>query len=193
VQIESFGGTVLALATHAGWPGTVRYQYGALEFTGPHVATVAHLSLALTAAAFGVLLLWRIRARHWTQATPYDASLSAVLLFTVTSRVISPQYMIWLLGLAAVCLTSRQTTQRPVASLIILASAVSVIAYPALYHEVAACTWTGCVLMLVRNGLLAAATVLSVARLWRSTQAVASRREPEPDARHLPHGTLSPS
>ncbi|MFD4971437.1 glycosyltransferase 87 family protein [Streptomyces sp. NPDC058424] len=193
VQIESFGGTALALATHAGWPGRVRYRYGALEFTGPYVSTVAHLSLVLSASAFGLLLLWRIRARHWTEATPYDAALSAVLLFTVTSRVISPQYMVWLLGLAAVCLTSPLTTQRPVAALIALASLVSVIAYPTLYQQVVACSWTGCALMLMRNGLLAAAALFSFARLWRSTKLITSEGEPESDVHRLPHGTLSPS
>ncbi|MEU7056382.1 glycosyltransferase 87 family protein [Streptomyces sp. NPDC046197] len=193
VQIESLGGTVLSLATHAGWPGTVRYQYGALEFTGPHVSTVAHLSLVLSAAALALLVLWRVRARHWTGATPSDAALSAVLLFTVTSRVISPQYMIWLLGLAAVCLTSRHTTQRPVAALLGAASLVSVIAYPTLYDQVAACTWAGCVLMLARNGLLAAAAVLSFVRLWRSTTGAVLPKEPGADTHRLPHGTLSPS
>ncbi|MEU6481388.1 glycosyltransferase 87 family protein [Streptomyces sp. NPDC047017] len=193
VQIESFGGTALALATHAGWPGTVRYQYGALEFTGPHVAAVARISLALSAAALGLLVLWRVRARHWTAATPYDAALTAVLLFTVTSRVISPQYMIWLLGLAAVCLTSRHTTQRPVAALIAAACLVSVVAYPMLYREVAGCTWTGCVLMFVRNGLLAAGTLLSFRRLWRSTRAPAPPPLPDPEQDRLPSGTLSPS
>ncbi|MFB7737669.1 glycosyltransferase 87 family protein [Streptomyces sp. NPDC056112] len=193
VQIESFGGTALALATHAGWPGRVRYRYGALEFTGPYVSTVAHLSLFLSASAFGLLLLWRIRARHWTVATPYDAALSAVLLFTVTSRVISPQYMVWLLGLAAVCLTSPLTTQRPVAALIAPASLVSVIAYPTLYHQVVACSWTGCALMLTRNGLLAAAALFSFARLWRSTKSVTPDGEPGSDIHRLPHGTLSPS
>ncbi|MEV8068082.1 glycosyltransferase 87 family protein [Streptomyces sp. NPDC085995] len=193
VQIESFGGTALSFATHAGWPGTVRYQYGSLEFTGPHVATVAHLSLVLSAAAFALLVLWRVRARRWTAATPYDAALSAVLLFTVTSRVISPQYLIWLLGLAAVCLTSRQTTQRPVAVLIATAAVVSVVAYPTLYHLVASCTWTGCVVMFVRNGLLGVAAVLSLTRLWRSTRPLAPHREPDTDAHRLSHGTLSPS
>ncbi|MFF7985531.1 glycosyltransferase 87 family protein [Streptomyces sp. NPDC007901] len=170
VQIESLGGTALSLARHAGWHGTVRYQYGAMELVGPHVHAVATASLALTAVAFALLLLWRVRARHWTEATPYDAALSAVLLFTVTSRVISPQYMIWLLGLAAVCLTSRHTTQRPVAALVVTATALSSVAYPAFYTEVVGCTWTGCLLMLARNGLLAAAAVLSLTRLWRATR-----------------------
>ncbi|MFF4830849.1 glycosyltransferase family 87 protein [Streptomyces sp. NPDC001315] len=168
VQIESLGGTVLGLATHAGWPGKVRYQYGAMEFTGPHVSAVAHACLALTAVSFGLLLLWRLRARRWTEATPYDAALTALLLFVVTSRVISPQYMIWLLGLAAVCLTSRHTTQRPVAVLVVVATGVSTAVFPTLYPDVIASTWTGCALMLVRNGLLATAAGLSFVRLWRS-------------------------
>ncbi|WP_234544077.1 glycosyltransferase 87 family protein [Streptomyces shenzhenensis] len=170
VQVESLGGTALSLARHAGWPGRTRYQYGAIELVGPHVRAVATVSLALTAAAFALLLLWRVRARHWSPATPYDAALSAVLLFTVTSRVISPQYMIWLLGLAAVCLSSRHTTQRPVAALIVAATALSAVAYPAFYTEVVRCTWTGCLLMLARNGLLATAAVLSLTRLWRATR-----------------------
>ncbi|MFK0168471.1 glycosyltransferase 87 family protein [Streptomyces sp. NPDC090306] len=173
VQIESLGGTALGLARHAGWPGGVRYQYGAMEFTGPHVAAVAHVSLALSAVAGALLLLWRVRARHWTEATPPDAALTAVLLFTVTSRVISPQYMVWLVGLAAVCLTSRQTTQRPVVALVLTATAVSSVVYPALYREVEASTATGCGLMVLRNGLLAVAAVLSLVRLWRASRTAA--------------------
>ncbi len=102
IQIESLGGTALQLAhLLAGHPGRVVYRYGAMEFTGPYVSALATLSLALTGLALCWLLLWRMRARHWTAAVPLDAALCAVLLFTVTSRVISPQYLIWLLGLAA--------------------------------------------------------------------------------------------
>jgi hypothetical protein len=170
VQIESLGGTVLMLAKHAGWPGKVRYQYGSQQFTGPYVAVVADCALALTAVAFALLVLWRLKACHWTPATLFDSALSAVLLFTVTSRVISPQYMIWLLGVAAVCLTSRYSSQRPVAALLVAASAVTSVEFPALYHQVMAVTWIGTALLIVRNGLLAAAAVLSFVRLWRSSR-----------------------
>ena len=195
VQIESLGGTVLNLARHAGWPGRSRYRYGAIELTGPHVAAVATASLALTVAAFGLLVLWRVRARHWSEATPFDAALSAVLLFTVTSRVISPQYMVWLLGLAAVCLTSRFTSQRPVALLLLAASALSSVAFPMFYNQVVDGTWAGCLLMLARNGLLAAAAVLSFVRLWRSARPPAGKsvaaKEPRPDSDRLQDRALS--
>lgn len=169
VQIESLGGTVLSLAHMAGWPGRVEYRYGAFEFTGPHVQGVADTSLALTAVALMWLLVWRVRSRYWTDATPADAALAAVLLATVTSRVVSPQYLVWLLGLAAVCLTSRHTTQRPVALLLLLAAALSAFAYPVLYIDLLMVTPTGVAVMLARNGLLVAAALLSCRRLWTAT------------------------
>ncbi|MEV6736903.1 glycosyltransferase family 87 protein [Streptomyces sp. NPDC051104] len=193
VQIESLGGTVLMLARRTGWSGTTRYQYGAVEFVGPHVRAVADCSLALTAVAFALLLLWRLRARRWTPATPYDAALTAVLLFTVTSRVISPQYMIWLVGLAAVCLTTRHTTQRPAAWLILAATAISAVVYPAFYGEVISSTWRGCLLMLARNGLLTTAAVMSFVRLWRSGRAVPRRENAEAPAGKGRVPALSPT
>ncbi|MEU5986553.1 glycosyltransferase family 87 protein [Streptomyces sp. NPDC047434] len=169
VQIESLGGTVLALLRAAGEPIRIESRYGALEFSGAQVDLVAQLSLMLTAAAFGWLMLWRGRASRWTAATPFDAALAAVLLFTVTSRVISPQYMVWLLGLAAVCLTSRHTTQRPVAAVLLAATAVTALAFPTYYLDVIQGTALGNTLMVVRNGLLVAAVLLSCHRLWRAT------------------------
>ncbi|WP_416486375.1 glycosyltransferase 87 family protein [Streptomyces sp. CL12] len=195
VQIESLGGTALNLARHAGWSGRPHYQYGAIELVGPYVPVVAAVSLALTAVAFGLLVLWRVRARRWTEATAADAALCAVLLFTVTSRVISPQYMVWLIGLAAVCLVSRHTGQRPVAVLVLAASALSTVVYPLCYGQVIGGSWAGCLLMLGRNGLLTAAAVLSFVRLWRATAAPMvngeQRTQPCPDSDRLPNRALS--
>ncbi|MFE2556803.1 glycosyltransferase 87 family protein [Streptomyces sp. NPDC059352] len=170
IQIESLGGTALALARAADvWPGRVEFRYGAFEYVGPYVSSLGHLALLLTVAAFGWLLLWRVRARRWTPATPLDAAFAAVLLFTVTSRVISPQYMIWLLGLAAVCLTSRRTVMRPAALLLLPAAALSSLAYPVLYLELLAGTASGLTVMVLRNGLLLAAALLAARGLWKET------------------------
>jgi hypothetical protein len=92
--------------------------------------------------------------------------------------------MIWLVGLAAVCLTSPHTTQRLVAPLILAATAVSTVEYPAYYSDVINSTWTGCLLMLLRNGLLVFAAVLSFARLWRS-----GRPAPQQRTSDAPTGT----
>ncbi|QGZ52914.1 DUF2029 domain-containing protein [Streptomyces sp. QHH-9511] len=178
IQIESLGGTALSLARAAGvWPGTVQYRYGAFEYVGPYVSSIGRLALLLTVLACVWLLIWRLRARGWTEATPADAALAAVLLLTVTSRVISPQYMIWLLGLAAVCLTSRRTVMRPVALLLLPAAALSSLAYPVLYDDVLAGTLPGLGVMAVRNALLVAAALLAARRLWTSSVAVEERAE----------------
>ncbi|MCM2430336.1 glycosyltransferase 87 family protein [Streptomyces sp. RKAG337] len=174
VEVESMGGTLLHLARLGGWPGRVRMHYGSFEFLGPYVSSVARGSLLLTAVAFGWLLLWRWRARVWSEATVYDAALTAVLLFTSTSRVISPQYLIWLIALAAVCLTVRGTTQRPVAVLLLLATAVTAVDFPLFFGAVLNSSWQGVAVLVTRNSLLAAATLLSCVRLWRA--AVPARR-----------------
>ncbi|MFJ8668972.1 glycosyltransferase 87 family protein [Streptomyces sp. NPDC093600] len=172
IQIESLGGTALAVARATGvWPGTVEYRYGAFEYVGPYVSSLGWLALLLTVLAFVWLLMWRLRARTWTVATPLDAALAAVLLFTVTSRVISPQYMVWLLGLVAVCLTCRESVMRPVAVLLLPAAALSSLAYPVLYDEVVAGTWPGLMVMVARNALLLAAALLAARRLWTASVA----------------------
>ncbi|MEU2509822.1 glycosyltransferase 87 family protein [Streptomyces sp. NPDC007863] len=170
IQVESLGGTALALGRATGlWPGTAEVRYGAYEYVGPYVSTLGHLFLLLTVAAVLWLVLWRLRATRWNEATPLDAALAAVLLLTVTSRVISPQYLVWLLGLAAVCLTSRRTVMRPVALLLLPAAALSSLAYPVLYAEVVSGTPLGLSVMVLRNGLLLAAAAVAAHRLWRAT------------------------
>ncbi|MEW1909932.1 glycosyltransferase 87 family protein [Kitasatospora sp. NPDC085895] len=178
VEIESLGGSVLHVARELGWPGEVEMHYGSLEFLGPHVDLVARVSLVLTALAFGWLLLWRFRARRWNPALPYDAALTAVLLFTVTSRVISPQYLIWLIGLAAVCLTVRGSSQRPVAVVILLAVGVTTVDYPLFFDAMIKGGWQPTLVIVARNGLLLVASLWSAARLWRvSVSPVAALQE----------------
>ncbi|MEU6342455.1 glycosyltransferase family 87 protein [Streptomyces sp. NPDC046977] len=169
VEVESLGGTVLHVAGLLGWSGRVRAHYGSMEFIGPYVNWVATTSLVLTGGALVWLLVWRLRAVRWTPATPYDAAMTAVLLFTVTSRVISPQYLIWLIGLGAVCLTMRQTTQRPVTVLLLVATAVTTVDYPLFFEEVVSNSWQGTSVVAIRNALLVAATAVSCTRLWRAS------------------------
>ncbi|WP_449482388.1 glycosyltransferase 87 family protein [Streptomyces avidinii] len=182
IQVESLGGSALMLGKLVGaWSGKIEVRYGAYEYLGPYVSSVAVLSVALTVVGFGWLLLWRVKARRWSTATPLDAALCAILVFTITSRVLSPQYLIWLVGLAAVCLTCRHTTQRPVAWLIVAATALSTAIYPLTYgSEILPGTVFGTILLCVRNGLLAWAAVLSCVRLWRAS--VTAVPEPAPAA-----------
>jgi hypothetical protein len=168
VEVESLGALPFEAAHLLGWRGTAAMNYGSMELLGPGVATAGRLLVALSVCAFGWLLLWRARARRWTDATPLDAALTALLLFVVTSRVLSPQYLVWLVGLAAVCLTSQRTTQRPVAWLLLAASAVTCLEFPFLFGDVEHFRPVGSLVLVLRNLLLLAAALLSGRRLWRA-------------------------
>ncbi len=168
-EIESLGALVFHLARQSGWEGRVELRYGSMEFVGPLVELVSTLALGLAVLALGWLLLWRLRARSFTVRTPAEAAFTAVLLFTVTSRVISPQYVVWLVGLAAVCLVFRGTAMALPAVLVLVAAGVTLLEFPIGFAHVVASDARGVTLLVVRNGLLVAASLIAARRLWRST------------------------
>ncbi|MFF0744613.1 glycosyltransferase 87 family protein [Streptomyces sp. NPDC004111] len=169
IQIESVGALPFHVARHFGWSGTWKAKDGSHEFVGPYVESVSLVMQCLTVLALGWLLYWRLRS---TRRAPWllpDAALTAVLLFVVTSRVISPQYLVWLVGLAAVCLLRRESSQRPVAWLILAACLFTTLGFPLLYRELRDdADWLAIANLFVRNLLLLAAAGLSAVRLWRA-------------------------
>jgi hypothetical protein len=174
-EVVSLGALVFLVARQFGWQGRVELHYGSMEFLGPYVPLVSTLALGLSVLAFGWLLVWRLRARDFGASTPADAAFAAVLLFTTTSRVISPQYMLWLVGLAAVCLVFRDSRMVLPAGLVLLATGITQWEFPLGFTHVVTSDATGVTLMFLRNGLLVAATLLACRRLWRRTVPGAGR------------------
>ncbi len=93
-------------------------RYGAWEIATPSADLVASLLEWLTVAALGAAAAWwwlRAKAIRAGQihlagaAVSRDFVFTIVLLLVVTSRVLSPQFMVWLLGLSAVVLTAGST------------------------------------------------------------------------------------
>ncbi|MEV5486161.1 MULTISPECIES: glycosyltransferase family 87 protein [Streptomyces] len=169
-EVESLGALAFHVARQFGWQGQVLLHYGSLEFLGPGVPVAGTVALTLSLAAVGWLFLWRVRARELGPATLCEAAFTATLLFTTTSRVISPQYMLWLVGLAAVCVTVRACRQTLPAVLVLLATGVTLLEFPVRFADVVASDPKGVALLVVRNGLLVAASLLACRRLWASTK-----------------------
>lgn len=93
-------------------------RYGSNEIaTGLGDAVANLLDVAALAVLVGSAVWWWLRDRGIRSgrreledvALSRDFVFTAVLLFVVVSRVLSPQYMIWLVGLSAIVLTSRRT------------------------------------------------------------------------------------
>ncbi|MEU6573048.1 glycosyltransferase 87 family protein [Streptomyces sp. NPDC046805] len=168
-EVESLGALVFQVARHFGWQGQVLLNYGSVEFLGPYVGAVSTAALTLTGAAFGWLLLWRLKATRFLPHTLADAAFTAVLMFTTTSRVISPQYLVWLLGLGAVCLCFCASRMGLPVVLLLGAAFATVLEFPLGFAHVVAGDRYGIGLLLLRNGLLVATTLVAARRLWRST------------------------
>ncbi|UGT68142.1 DUF2029 domain-containing protein [Nocardia gipuzkoensis] len=164
LQIESPAATPLLVArlVNDGW--TIAHRYGAEELSGPAVSAVARACVAATLLGGAVLLViwWRIRP------PAADLVLAAVLLALVTSRVLSPQYLVWAVAVASVCALDSRTTQRPVLGLVLATALVSQVEFPFLYDRVATGSWPGVIVLTVRNGMLLWATVWSVVLLYRN-------------------------
>jgi hypothetical protein len=188
-EVESLGALVFHVARQFGWQGRVELNYGSLEFLGPHVPLVSTLALGLSIVAFGWLMVWRLLARDFGVSTPADAAFTAVLLFTTTSRVISPQYMLWLVGLAAVCLVFRSGRMGLPAVLVLVATGVTQLEFPLGFIHVVTSDAQGVTLMFVRNGLLVAATLIAARRLWKETVPAPVRR----DRRQMPVQSSAPA
>lgn len=101
-----------------GEPTERAIRFGAWEIDSHDADVLAGLLEWLTLAALAAAAAWwRLRARairagrtHLAEASvSRDFVFAVVLLLVVTSRVLSPQYMVWLLGLAAVVLTAGTT------------------------------------------------------------------------------------
>ncbi|WP_280252700.1 glycosyltransferase family 87 protein [Nocardia abscessus] len=164
LQIESSAATPLLIArlVNGGW--TIVHRYGAEELSGPVVSSVARVCVAATVLGGAVLLViwWRVRP------PAADLVLAAVLLALVTSRVLSPQYLVWAVAVASVCALDSRTTQRPVLGLVLATALVSQVEFPFLYDRVATGSWPGVIVLTVRNGMLLWATVWSVVLLCRN-------------------------
>ncbi|GGP35746.1 glycosyltransferase family 87 protein [Streptomyces calvus] len=168
-EVESLGALVFHVARHHGWQGEVLLNYGSVEFLGPYVNWVSTGALLLSGAALAWLVLWRLLAGRCEPHTVADAAFVAVLLFTTTSRVISPQYMVWLVGLAAVCRSFRGSRMGLPVALVLAASFVTVLEFPVHFDHVVASDGLGITLLVLRNGLLVVAAVVAARRLWCAT------------------------
>ncbi len=173
VEIESVAATPFMIWRQAGWHGTVVYRFGAYQLSGEHAALAqdaSFLGLVLAAAA---VIGWRLliacgRAR-WRPEFAADAPLAATLLFLVASPVLSPQYLLWVTGLAAACLATGQTTQRPVALAVLAAAGLTQVIFPIEWRSLVSGSDAVTGVLAARNVLLVLAAALSCWRILRVT------------------------
>ena len=181
IEVESVLASPFMVLHWFGYPVKVVHAYGSFQLSGPGVSAVASFAELLTVVGVGIVLWWRLlrfRPRCWTPALMYDTAFTVVLVLVITSRVLSPQYLIWLLGLAAIVLTEngplrRATVLARPAWLVVCCVLVSQFEFPILFGEVMGGQFWGTALVALRNLVLVCACVQALRALWQ-----AGAREP---------------
>ena len=129
LQIESVGALPYQL-WNAG-PGNVSsaFQFGAIEVVASGTSIVSLVITLVGLALLGTLFFWRVTGRL-NSANPADIALLAVLISIVTSRVLSPQYMVWVFGLLAVSAFKPQQNFKKISILICISAGIGQVIYP---------------------------------------------------------------
>lgn len=113
-------------------------RFGAWEIVSSSADTIADLLKWVSLAALAASAAWWLARARAIRAGREDLAAAAVsrdfvftivLLLVVTSRVLSPQYMVWLLGLAAVVLAARSSHLVRPAWIVVVGAVISTSAY----------------------------------------------------------------
>jgi glycosyl transferase family 87 len=169
VEIESVWAVPFLLLKHLGLISIrIKMQYGSFQILGHGVGAVETVALFTTVVAFAALGYWWL-IKDWRPAVVADATLVGTLLMIITSRVISPQYMIWLLGVAAFCLMFKDTSQRRSALVLLISLPLSQADFPHYFNALVHGHAKPALLVAGRDLLLVLAAWMGFADLWRST------------------------
>lgn len=134
LQIESVGALPYQI-WNAG-PGSVAsaVQFGAIEIIAPRTGLVSLVLTLIGVSLIGIVAFWRVTGRL-TKSEPADIALAVVLISIISSRVLSPQYMVWVFGLLAISAFRPQHDFRKILILISISAALGQLIYPYWYES----------------------------------------------------------
>ncbi|WP_307873510.1 MULTISPECIES: hypothetical protein [unclassified Frankia] len=192
LQLEAVPATVFVVIRMFGVGETAHYEYGSLQFGDPAARTVATACSLVEIAVVAVVALrwWLARPdpapARGAEVTTGDRLLALLLVVLVTSRVLSPQYLVWVLAVVAAVVAlgateppdgdlaadpaeaRRAADRRAVLALLLAVAAVSQVIYPWRYNDIIEGRPVTSLVLVARNVLLLAAC-------WRAVRVIAWR------------------
>jgi hypothetical protein len=171
LQIESTWGSSLLLAGHFGYDAAIEYTFGAFHVASalsPGLNNVADV-LSLLALAAGVAFAIKAAPREDDSAGA-EISFATLASILAVGTVFSPQFMVWLLALAAVVACSNGSALSVPAVALLPLCALTQLIYPFNYDALIFREDGELItqlLILARNAGVLAIGVASFAILWR--------------------------
>ena len=167
LQIESVAAVPYLIGSLFGMPVEVVLRYGAFEIDAPGSTTAG---LVLT--AFGLLViaaigLLRVLGRL-ERASGGDVALLVLLVSIVTSRVFSPQYTAWYIGVAAAALLAPTTRVRRIAWWLVGVTALTQWLFPWAYGSLVDLMPWAIAMQLVRIAIVLGSTIVLAREVMRA-------------------------
>lgn len=160
LQVEAVAALPFLVANAFGADVTMEYRYGAMEVAadGAGFAALAVTVVALAGLVWLAVAWWRGRL---AAVLAPDVAFTIVAFSVVVSRVFSPQYSVWLLGLGVLCWVTPGSVVRGPVVMVAGAAVIAQVLYPSGYGLMLAGDPGMVVLQAIRVGLVVAAVVMA--------------------------------
>jgi len=186
VQVESVPAAGFVTARLFGAPVQVKTRYGSAEIIAHGTEIAALVATVIGLVVLALIAYFRLRGRL-EGVEPADVALAVVLVAIATSRVFSPQYMVWAVAIAACCLLSTKTVMRPVIVVCAIVCVLGQLTYPLTYAGLREGELLGSTLQLARIVTLLVATGWALTLLLRHRPSVS---DPGVNPGGFPEGAL---
>lgn len=179
LQVESVAAWPFMVARALGAPIPLVTRNGSMEINSPVADSIAAvlLPLALLIATSIAIWAWRVPGASEI-GTSALVALAIVLALMLTSRVLSPQFIVWPIGLLALALRDGRGPHR-ITGCLLGSAALGLALYPFAYVDFLTRGWVGLAIQTGRLGLLVAAATFA----WQAIRPPSALERPASSAR----------
>jgi hypothetical protein len=168
LQVESIAATPFVLAKLFGANVEYPFRYGSLEVQAQFATQIGLLLNLLTVIVFIILFILNYQNKL-NYLNLFDKALVIVMISIALSRVFSPQFWVWIGGLAALALNNKETKLKKVIVLLSISAFITQLIYPGQYVQLLSGEFFATLLQLLRVTLFVWALVLGTKLLLKPT------------------------
>jgi len=168
LQVESIAATPFVLAKLFGANVEYPFRFGSVEVQALFADDIGLLLNLFTLIVFIFLFIWNYQNKL-NYLNLFDKALVIVMISIALSRVFSPQFWVWVGGLASLALINNETKLKKVIVLLSISAFLTQLLYPGQYVQLLTGEFLATLLQLTRVTLFVWALVLGTKMLLKPT------------------------